>query len=258
MSHAGAHGLARASHGHPQGMYIVSKDYPRASDAQCPPTLCPTCTQLPTPSRRRHHLQTCTDPLLLTHTTPPAHLPTLTSPRRTCTPLTLMLALVLTCPRSQRRRGGDDAMTIATAPSSWRCRYHPLSPSRSLRAHPVLAPPPLALALALATHARPTRRHPSHSLHMSTRPPPSRLSLPCSQRRRGGDTAMTIATAPSSWRHRYHPLSPSHSLRAHPVLPPPPLALATRTHATRHRPPHGAPAQPNKCPCACPSSRSQR
>jgi hypothetical protein len=164
-------------------MYIVSKDYPRASDAQCPPTLRLTCMQLPTPSRRRHRLQTCTDPPSLTHTTPPAHLPTLTSPRRTC-------ALVLTCPRSQRRRGGDDAMTIATAPSSWRRRYHPLSPSRSLRAHPVLAPPPLALALALATHARPTRRHPSHGLHMSTCLPPSRLSLPRAHARNADMVAM--------------------------------------------------------------------
>jgi hypothetical protein len=169
-------------------MYIVSKDYPRASDAQCPPTLCPTCTQLPTPSRCRHRLQTCTDPPSLTHTTPPAHLPTLTSPRRTCAPPTLTLALVLTCPRSQRRRGGDDAMTIATAPSSWRRRYHPLS--CSLRAHPVLPPPPLALALA--THVRPTRRHPSHGLHMSTRPPPSCLSLPCAHAR----NADVVATPP--------------------------------------------------------------
>jgi hypothetical protein len=168
MSHAGAHGLARASHGHPQGMYVVNKDYPRASNAPCPPTLRPMCMHLPTPSRHRHRLQTCTDPPSLMHTTPPAHLPTLTSPRRTCTPPTLTLALVLTCPRSQRRRGGDDAMTIATVPLSWRCHYHPLSPSRSLCAHPVLAPPPLALTLALTTQACPTRRHPPHGLHMST------------------------------------------------------------------------------------------
>jgi hypothetical protein len=175
-----------------------------------------TCTQLPTPSRCRHRLQTCTDPPLLTHMTPPAHLPTLTSPRRTCAPPTLTLALVLTCPRSQRRRGGDDAMTITTAQSSWRRRYHPLSPSCSLRAHPVLAPPPLALALALATHTRPTRRHPSHGLHMSTRPPPS-------QHRHGDDDAVTIAAARSLWCRRHHPPSPSYP--PHPGPGPHPTSL---------------------------------
>jgi hypothetical protein len=74
--------------------------------------------------------------------TPLAHLPTLTSPRRTCAPPSLTLALVLTCPRLQRRRGGDDATTIAIPPSSpstlivMLTRVHPVltrHPSPSLK-----------------------------------------------------------------------------------------------------------------------------
>jgi hypothetical protein len=199
-------------------MYIVSKDYPRASDAQCPPTLRPTCTQLPTPSRHRHRLQTCTDPPSLTHMTPPAHLPTLTSPRCTCAPPTLTLALVLTCPCSQRRCGGDDAMTIATAPSSWRRSYHPLS--RSLRAHPVRPPPPLALA----THMRAARRRPPHGAPAQPNECPCACPSLRSQCRHGDNDAVTIAAARLPWRCRHHPPSPSHPPHPgpgpHPTSPP--------------------------------------
>jgi hypothetical protein len=105
------------------------------------------------------------------------------------------------------------------------CAPHPPPPSpRSAHVHT-----PFPLVLVLTPLARSRCRH-------------------------GGDAAMTIATTPSSWRRRYHPLSLSHSLRAHPVLALPPCALTTRTRTALRRPPHGAPAQPNECPRARPSS----
>jgi hypothetical protein len=75
---------------------------PASLECPVPTMLRPTCTHLPTPLCHRRRLPTCTDPPLLTHMTPPAHLPTLTSPRRTCAPPSLTPTLVLTCPRSQR------------------------------------------------------------------------------------------------------------------------------------------------------------
>jgi hypothetical protein len=154
----------------------------------------------------------------------------------------------LATPMWWRRRHNNRHPTVVMAPSS---------PSTLIVTLTPCAPRPYlpSLALALATHVRPTRRRPPHGLHMSTRPSPLRLSLP---RRRARNAAMTIATAPSLWRRRYHPLSPSRSLRAHPVLALPPRALTTCTRAARRHPPHGAPAQPNECPRARPSSCSQR
>jgi hypothetical protein len=98
------------------------------------------------------------------HNTHTPH-PPLPSPRSAHVHAPFPLALVLTPPaRSQCRHGGNAAMTITTTPSSWHRHYHPLSPLRSLHAHPVLALPPHALALM------PPRSQHRHGGHHSPSP----------------------------------------------------------------------------------------
>jgi hypothetical protein len=147
------------------------------------------------------------------------------SPRSAHVHAPFPLALVLTLPaRSQRQHGGDAAMTIATVPSSWRRRYHPLSPSRSLRAHPVLALPPRDLT----THMHAARRHPPHGAPAQPNECPHARPSSRSQRRHGDNDAVTIAAVRSPWRRRHHPPSPSRPLHPGPGLTPPRPLWSTR------------------------------